>query len=79
MWPGSEDECAAKAGKLSMLVVGISNALVDLGICLSGRCPSFRRWIGGLGGDWSHTGASVRGAYLRRRSLGPNSGRPPSP
>jgi hypothetical protein len=47
MWPGSEDECAAKAGKLSMLVVGISNALVDLGICLSGRCPNFRRWLGG--------------------------------
>jgi hypothetical protein len=27
---GVEDECAAKAGKLSMLVVGVSNALVDL-------------------------------------------------
>jgi hypothetical protein len=27
---GVEDECAAEAGKLSMLVVGVSNALVDL-------------------------------------------------
>jgi hypothetical protein len=27
-----EDECAAKAGKLSMLVVGIFNALDDLGM-----------------------------------------------
>jgi hypothetical protein len=27
---GVEDECATEAGKLSMLVVGIYNALVDL-------------------------------------------------
>jgi hypothetical protein len=29
---GVEDERAAEAGKLSMLVVGISNALVDVGM-----------------------------------------------
>jgi hypothetical protein len=63
---GDADECATKAGKLSMLVVGISNALVDLGMLPIQDIPQLPKMAQDVLAVASHPRVPVRGARFRR-------------
>jgi hypothetical protein len=63
---GDADECATKAGKLSMLVVGISNALVDLGMLPIQDIPQLPKMAQEVLAVASHPRVPVRGARFRR-------------
>jgi hypothetical protein len=62
-----------------MLVVEISNTLVNLGMMPIWDIPPLpKNGLGGLGGDWSLPEVPAREARFRRRSMGLNSGQLPS-
>jgi hypothetical protein len=74
------DDRATEARKLSMMVMGISNVLVDLRILpIQDIAQLPENGSGGLGSGWSHPGAPTRVARFQRRSVGLNSSQPPPP
>jgi hypothetical protein len=75
---GVEDKHAAEAVRLSQLVMGFSDVLFDLVVCLIWDIPC-RLKSACLCGDRSHFGAPARGTCLRRWSLGLNLARLPPP